>query len=225
MPNWIKNIITIKSPNKDHIEILLNNISIYDKENNIYRLDFNKISPQPIDITTEKIEYNGIIYEPADNGEWYDWRYKNWGCKWNCTIYDDSYGGELCNDNNIYNIYFDINTPWTTPEKIYNAIYTFIKNYKLDIHILVKYSEEFSGAANGEYEITNEEYLTRDYRYPTLEAAESFKEVWMGDIGFITSNTDNSKFDIIWDLEDLDEDDHIIVEKNSNYMIKPAFII
>lgn len=41
---------------------------------------------------------------------WYDWRTKNWGCKWNASSYDINFDEKT----NTYTLHF--NTPWSPPD-------------------------------------------------------------------------------------------------------------
>lgn len=58
----------------------------------------------------ENIEKYGV-------GNWYDWRYKNWGVKWNATT-------QYCPDYDINHTEFsiDFDTPWCAPEAWFKTL-------------------------------------------------------------------------------------------------------
>ena len=74
MLNWCSNTIEVKGSVKDVLEFIKDNfntvINPLDERERGYVLDFEKFLPTPRNEKGEVID------------NWYDWRYKNWGCKW-----------------------------------------------------------------------------------------------------------------------------------------------
>lgn len=147
MPNHCMNYLDVTGQYKDVLKFILETHGI-DKNDGEphYKLLFEKISPTPI-------KEDGDIIE-----EWYDWRLKNWGCKWDCY---DEFGSLNINEKTInvdsskfnpiylnegvinredeaeYSIGFC--TAWAPPIAIYNSI---AERYKdLDLKIKVQYDE------------------------------------------------------------------------------------
>lgn len=109
MPNWCKNNLRIKDNGEKILELLE-----YVKDE---KGDFtmNKAVPMPKELDTTSSPVQDTVPEEerkklvekygADN--WYDWRYKNWGVKW------DASDSGFWKDGDDWMISF--NTPWGPP--------------------------------------------------------------------------------------------------------------
>lgn len=109
MPNWCKNNLKINGNGEKVLELLE---MLKDEDG---QLTFNKLvpmpkeleetkSPTPSDMPEEERKRLNDLYG-ADN--WYDWRYKNWGCKW----YASESG--FCKNDDDWMVSFE--TPWGPP--------------------------------------------------------------------------------------------------------------
>jgi len=145
MPNYVNNIIEITSKNDDSEDIIKFLKQHYNEEG---FFDFNTIIPEP---TTEEecpFEYNFNnnaslkehrsleVIDGNDWFNWYDWRLKYWGTKWNagqeskCYYYLDK-----IRENNSYwsPVYIHFSTAWSPPYPIFKKIYEL--HPELDIEI------------------------------------------------------------------------------------------
>jgi hypothetical protein len=157
MPNWITNILTINADEK-MVQKILSEIKSEESQ-----FDFNLIVPQPDELEGTKSptriisdeEYaedssKGITKEMSDEliskygyDNWYDWRYENWGTKWNS---DEVH---IC-DNEI-----TFNTAWCNPMALLVALSRKYPKIQFDI----KFSDEDFGYNVGTYILKNGEEI------------------------------------------------------------------
>ena len=84
MPNWVQNVVKIKSNDK----VILNSVKDFLSEgDNLF--NFSKVIPMP-----------------EDEPDWYNWNISNWGTKWNAA------DAELSVDSNDSVITYCYNTAW-----------------------------------------------------------------------------------------------------------------
>lgn len=170
MPNHCMNYLNVKGNYKDLIKFVEEtHMNIKDSQDKyFYNLSFEKIKPTPIKGDGEIID------------EWYDWRLKNWGTKWD--LYD-SYGGFIveghkeiltvdeeynlkylkeldAKDNDDTTYYLTFCTAWCPPMEMY---YYLMEKYKdLDMTFRASYDEggcAFAGHIEFKQgEIVEEEY-------------------------------------------------------------------
>lgn len=137
MPNWVKNRVYFDD------ELVLKDMLV-ETEDGSMTFDFNKVLPMPkeledrdkvypINDKEEKKDKELIDKYGADN--WYDWRVKNWGTKWNAS-------GTFVIDKNT--VEFD--TAWCSPEPLIAMI-----THCYDCEAHVKYADEDLGNNCGEY--------------------------------------------------------------------------
>ena len=138
MPNWVRNEITIKGSKKDLDDFVANYFSKNDEDNTYF--DFDKVIPEP---RREECCPKDCIRKEGDAIEifsdrpwfnWYAWRYKHWGVKWNSS---DTYFVRESNNRLIV----EFNTPWASPQNIFNALKT--QNPFLDFKIEVIGEEDW----------------------------------------------------------------------------------
>ena len=138
MPNWITNEVTFTHDNPHKLKEMAD---IFRNEK-----PFNQLVPEPDwpNIPAEKIYRDTLGNQKAIKGElpkkqvvkhssgesvfwnwpssggqddrWYDWRRKNWGCKWDVWDVEIDYQKA----NNLVHMTF--NTPWGPPDGIYNQL-------------------------------------------------------------------------------------------------------
>ena len=117
MPNWIENVITIKTKNPQQL------IEKYFNENDF---DFNKVIPQPK--TREECPSNCMATSDSHIQEdekrpwfdWYKWNNKYWGTKWEAC--DSGY------DITKSGIIISFNTAWAPPIPILEKLIEKFKN-------------------------------------------------------------------------------------------------
>lgn len=106
MPNHVTNIITYEGDRKQIAEMLE---AIKKGELGIGTVDFNKIIPMPDDI------YRGDLgpkeRELYGDKNWMDWRIGNWGTKWNCYGYEESF--DYSQTDSLW-----FQTAWSAPHPI-----------------------------------------------------------------------------------------------------------
>lgn len=112
MPNWVMN--HVKFGTDKVIKDCVTNKHSHEE------FDFNKIIPMP-DILEDdnKDKFNAMTQEERllflkenDNcDDWYSWRIRFWGTKWNAS------DTAIINDNNVV-----FQTAWSMPEPVYKAI-------------------------------------------------------------------------------------------------------
>jgi hypothetical protein len=183
MPNWITNILTINADEK-MVQKILSEIKSEESE-----FDFNKIVPQPreLDDTTapasivsdedyEKSPSKGITQTMSEDfirkygfNNWYDWRYENWGTKWNADEV-------IINDNEI-----TFNTAWCNPMALLVALSRKYPNIQFNII----FADEDFGHNVGTYILKDGEEI--DCYFPeggTEDAYELALEVQGGDSNY-----------------------------------------
>lgn len=170
MPNHCMNYLDVKGSFKNVLKFVeeTHKIIEHDSGSKHYTLSFEKILPTPI-------KENGEIID-----EWYDWRLKHWGTKWD--LYDD-YGGfiagdrtEILTDNEEYNLktllelkvedevdtqyYLTFCTAWCPPMEMY---YHLMEKYKeLDMTFRASYDEGGCGFA-GHIEFKQGEIIEEEF--------------------------------------------------------------
>jgi hypothetical protein len=153
MPNWITNKLIINA-DETMVQKILSQVN---SEESLF--DFNKIIPQPkeLDDTTAPAmiisdeEYfispnKGITQSMSDEliskygyNNWYDWRYHNWGTKWNSD------------EVNSYDNEVEFNTAWCNPMPL------FVKLSQMfpEVDFRIEYADEDFGYNVGKYTLLN----------------------------------------------------------------------
>lgn len=145
MPNWVKNLIDCEGTSLKEMYVK--------REDGVVEMDFNKVIPMPKELeentwqypdtrTSEQIKELEKKYGASD---WYHWRVKNWGTKWN--------GGEVfdMSDNHA-----EIDTAWNCPEPVIKAI-----SEQFNAYIHCSYADEDLGSNCGEFSYRNGELTYR----------------------------------------------------------------
>ena len=136
MPNWCDNTLTIRG-NKETIQKFIES-SVEVEDNKQTWLRLGKLHPAPEE-------------------DWYDWRIANWGCKWECEIYNMDVTDEYAK------IYFS--SPWSPPCEWIDFV---SKRFFPDLHFRLSFIETgvwFCGmieGQNGNFEGTQGEIITTD---------------------------------------------------------------
>lgn len=132
MPNWVKNNLRIKANGEKVLEILE---MIKDEDGN---MTFNKVAPMPEELETEPSpqrdkEKAKKFKEKYGADDWYNWRCKNWGCKW-----DASESGFY--EQNGYSM-VTFQTPWSPPRNFLESLSKMFPNVTFEM----QYAEEGNG--------------------------------------------------------------------------------
>lgn len=157
MPNYVDNILEIRSRNDD-AEDIINFIKQHYNDEGYF--DFNTFVPEPSSEKECPPKYNfntqvgqahkDMSLEVIDGKEWFnwfDWRIHYWGVKWNCN------GSKSCYDlqkirecyDEFSPVYIHFKTAWNAPFPIFNLCYKL--HPELDIEIVCHSIE------NGEYSV------------------------------------------------------------------------
>lgn len=112
MPNHVTNHVRIQLHDGVDHEEFLKKIGSEQPDGARYYIDFEKIVPQTEEVL-QSLNWNHVDAAPGERQplDWYDWRCKNWGTKWNA--YDQDLIGV---SYNCIELKFD--TAWAPPMPI-----------------------------------------------------------------------------------------------------------
>ena len=164
MANNITNELTFKNCSPEKCREILEAIQL--DEYGVGSIDFNKIIPQPEGL------YMGDLgpkeWELYKDNNWYDWRHKHWGTKWNSYGYED--GVAFYEDKN--QIFFM--SANSCAIKIAQAL---SEQYP-DVTLRIRYADEDFGYNTGSASFTSGE-ITESYLpdFGTLEAQKFAADV------------------------------------------------
>jgi len=159
MANDITNELTFAQCSKERCQEILEAIQI--DSIGIGSIDFDKIIPQSAGL------YMGDLgpkeMELYKDNNWYDWRYKHWGTKWNSYGYDREQGkGE--DDNQIRFL--------TANRSAFKIVEALSRQYP-DVLFEMRYADEDFGYNTGEISFTAGEVIEANLpKDGTLEAQE-----------------------------------------------------
>lgn len=169
MPNYVKNNLRIKANGEKVLEILE---MIKDEDGN---MTFEKIAPTPKELENEPSPQRDKdkakkFEEKYGADDWYNWRCKNWGCKWDA-------GESGFYEQDGYSM-VSFTTPWSPPEGFLEKLSKMFPKVEFEM----QYAEEGIGyvgkmtAKNGHVE--NQTYMEGD----TMEINNSiWDEEWITD--------------------------------------------
>ena len=117
MPNWTSNEVRFKSRINSQKQLDKLKKRLEGKEEDLNKFDFNRIIKMPTALVNTK-----ALEDKTDNKakrmlkkygakDWYDWRNKNWGTKWN------SCDTEITQDERE-GLTYTFNTAWDCPREI-----------------------------------------------------------------------------------------------------------
>lgn len=167
MPNWCANNLIIEG---DKLEIKRAMKMLKDENG---ELTFDKAVPMPLPLknTTAPAEKGSATskhnIEKYGAADWYEWRVKNWGVKW------DASESDFYDDDAV-----TFQTPWGPPLE-------FIKKFSLEFPSLefkIQFADEFCGAYPlGEAHIKNgEEELDLPPKEGSKRAERMASDIWDG---------------------------------------------
>ena len=148
MPNYVNNILEIRSKS-GNAEDIINFIKQHYNEEGLF--DFNTFIPEPKTEEECPPEYNMSrtgnhksleIFEDKPWFNWYDWRLKYWGTKWNCGVESKCYFDfDKIRENydSLSSIYIHFDTAWNPPFPIFQKM--FEMHPELDIEIIYQSTE------------------------------------------------------------------------------------
>jgi len=117
MPNWTSNEVRFKSRINSQKQLDKLKKRLEGKEEDLNKFDFNRIIKMPTALVNTK-----ALEDKTDNKakrmlkkygakDWYDWRNKNWGTKWN------SVDTEITQDERE-GLTYTFNTAWDCPREV-----------------------------------------------------------------------------------------------------------
>lgn len=169
MPNWCKNNLKIEGNGEKILELL----ELLKDEDG--QLTFNKLVPLPKELEgttsptpdTVTEEEKKRLMDKYGATNWYDWRIKNWGCKWDASESDFyKYGDE-------WTITFE--TPWGPPIEFMKSL---SKQFGKMIFKLQFADETQSNYPLGEVTFSNGEDHVEGPLEDTPQAREFAQRVW-----------------------------------------------
>lgn len=150
MPNWSYNSLSVKvtDANKGEVKKLIESVKLVEKgDGEVYVNPFSlqKIIPMPKELentTAPSGKPNKELIKKYGADNWYDWRWNNWGVKW------DTSNTEATNLDGEWFVEFD--TPWVYPGK---AMVELSKKFP---NLVFNYgAEEESGEYDIEFTLVN----------------------------------------------------------------------
>ncbi|MDF7826964.1 hypothetical protein P4B35_23270 [Pontiellaceae bacterium B12227] len=137
MPNHCMNDVTLKCHSEEVAvkmkELLAGKESLF---------DFNSLVPEPQELLESRLKIISVeeLRKLFGHDNWYDWRYSNWGTKWN------SYYCEL-DDSQIRQgiLVYRFSTAWAPPEGICKALLEHIREHELKVEVDWFYHEAGNG--------------------------------------------------------------------------------
>lgn len=203
MPNHCMNYLNVTGQYKDILKFILETHGIDEGDGEPhYKFSFQKILPTPL-------KENGDIID-----EWYEWRLKHWGCKWDCydefgrvnvnknfvevntSKFNPSYlTDEFVNNKDVeaeYSIGFC--TAWAPPLDLYNHIVEVYKD--LDLKFRIQYDE--CGCAFAGHSIFHKGEVLEDVYVDISEPINYYEyiiENEIEDIDYLLENIFNSIID------------------------------
>jgi len=115
MPNWVHHHLTITGPEAERERFMAECFSHANDETNF---DFAKLIPEP----EHKDIGKGI--SSGKFPDWYEWRCKNWGDKWNACDTDVGREGK------VIRLFF--NTAWSPPRPIFEEVARRFPNLRIE---------------------------------------------------------------------------------------------
>ena len=165
MPNWCANTLKMSG---DELEIKRAMKMLKDDKG---QLTFNKAVPMPlplVDAVSPSKEPNQELIKRYGADNWYDWRYKHWGVKW------DASESEFIEDNMVV-----FQTPWNAPIK-------FLERFSQEFPSLT-FGLQFADENEGYYplgEISVRNGVTEDVglgvEEGSMKAEEMAATIWQG---------------------------------------------
>lgn len=172
MPNWCQNHLDIKSSNLAEV------METITEEGNI---SFNKFIPMPKELegtTSPREEEDKELIKKYGADNWFDWRYMNWGVKWDASETEWVQPFEVM-----------FKTPWGP------ALPVFIKLSKKfpDAEIKIQFADEFSGQFPlGQANIKNGKAEIFGPKEGSRKAQEIAEQIWSGEWAKIRKTKENT---------------------------------
>lgn len=176
MPNHVRNILKFSKLKPEDKEFIINKFTSEVK--GVYPLnrvfDFDKVIAEP----RKKEECDPDCLKNKDSFvvgdsdrpwfDWYAWRTKYWGTKWN------AYDGYIM--VGINTITFVFNTAWSTPQPIYEQLARFFT-----FNFTVRYADELNYDDCGTFQFVPEDDILRHYNIKSKSATAQkafWRRVW-----------------------------------------------
>ena len=137
MPNHCTNQVILTCPSEEAARAIKEHLA---GEESLF--DFNSLVPEPIALQESTKDEATLkeLRKKHGHDNWYDWRYANWGTKWN------SYYGEL-DESQIQQGMLDyrFDTAWGPPNGICRKLLDYIAEHNLSINVDWFYEEPMMG--------------------------------------------------------------------------------
>ncbi len=121
MPNWCTNHLIIEGPKEDLQDIADHHFMIEQYfPTPVFKRDVfknNKHDAESLEKIMKKIDQN-------ETDDWYHWRVREWGVKWDCSLlccFENNYEFDE-EDNGICSIHYYFQSPWEPPVEAYRKI-------------------------------------------------------------------------------------------------------
>lgn len=129
MPNWCFNNLGISGSKKDVEKVLEFIKGVPDSEGNDVVFDFNEVVPMPKELENtvspargKEVARQKKLAKKYGQGNWYDWRFENWGTKWNSDSGEIIDNWPCMDDRKTTKKEIHFSTAWSPPEPVVKAL-------------------------------------------------------------------------------------------------------
>ncbi len=122
MPNWCTNHLIIEGPKEDLQDIADHHFMIEQYfPTPVFKRDVfknNKHDAESLEKIMKKMDQN-------ETDDWYHWRVREWGVKWDCSLlccFENNYEFDEEDNNGMSSINYYFQSPWEPPVEAYRKI-------------------------------------------------------------------------------------------------------
>ncbi len=199
MPNWCINHLIIEGP-KEELEDIIDHHFMLEQyfPTPLFKQDLcnnKKYDSENIEKITKKIHVN-------ETDDWYHWRVREWGVKWDCSLLccsDNNYEFDE-EDNGICSINYYFQSPWEPPFEAYRKIFFL---YPLCSFTLFFIEESMCFVGYIKYDCRKISYK----KYFMYDNSKDLKKIYDENKEFEKFYCIESIIEVLKDNEDYDDDD------------------